>query len=260
MTAANSGPADAFRAVHLPIRWVLISGIALMAVLHAVVTWAPPGTYSPALVDMVNVDREHNIPTWFSSAEILVLALSFFALAFHESRTRRRRLALVFWLACGAVALFLSMDETAQIHEALGDVAGATFRSAEVGTLTYYLSTFPSYYWALVYVPVAAPAFVVFAWFAIKELVGNRALAILGLVVYFSGALVLDHLEGHYGSPQHERLLWTVVDHTFRFDIFLLEELFEMVGVFLVLEAMLRHLGSLLRSGAAAPVTPAAKA
>lgn len=238
--------APGFEAVVLRIqtlaRWVLLAGIALMGLMHAIITWAAPGTWSPALADMVNVDREHNIPTWFSSAQIVVLALVFFAIAFHENVTQHRRFATFFWCVCGCVALYLSMDETAEIHEALGDVLGHRLKAAPPGTFLYDVDAFPSYYWALIYVPIAVPFGVAFGWFAIREMVGSRGLAIFGLVVFAFGAVVLDHLEGRYGNEEHQRLLFHLGDQAFRFDIFLVEELCEMVGVFMLIEAGFRHL------------------
>ena len=239
------------RAIHVRVRAVVIAGIALVSVLHMVFSWPPRGTYARALVEMFDVDRERNVPTWFSSAEILLLSLLFFAIAFHETSTRRRRRATAFWLTCGAAAAFLSMDEAATIHEAVGDLAGDFFKSSTPGTFAYYLGTFPSYYWALVYVPLAVPPAIAFGWFALKEMVGTRALAISGLVVYGLGAVVLDHLEGRYGNSNHERIL---LGQSFLFDPFLVEELFEMLGVLMLLEAGFRHLQHL--AAARAPPEP----
>ena len=229
------------RKVRSLLRWVISGGIALMALLHALFTWPEAGTFSPALVDMFHVDREHNVPTWFSSALIIVLAMILFAVAFHEAHTAKRRIAIAFWTVCGCVALFLSMDETAEIHEALGTVVGDAVRDAEVGTWTHSLVSFPSYYWPLIYIPLVVPFGTVFGLFAIREMVTSRVLAILGLVTYLFGAVVLDHLEGRYGNDAHERLSMNLGSTAFRFDIFLVEELCEMIGVFIIIEAVLRH-------------------
>lgn len=242
---------QAVRSTQRPLRWALLGCIGLITLAHVVITWAPTGTYPAALVDLVHVDREHNIPTWFSSAQIVVLAFLFFALALHETLTRRRLVARAFWWLCSGVTLFLSMDETAEIHEGLGGLAGALFRHAQPGTLTYWASTFPSYYWALVYVPIAVPCFVVFGWFAMKEMTGSRVLAISGLVLFAMGAVVLDHLEGRFGNAAHQGLQLALLGSAYRFDIFLVEELCELFGVFLLIEGMLRHLLRVLREAPA---------
>lgn len=238
---------QAAQAIQRPLRWGLLGSIGLITLAHAVITWPTRGTYPSGLVDLVHVDREHNLPTWFSSSEFLLLALTFFALVFHESVTRRRRLARAFWLLCAAACLFLSLDETAELHEQAGAVAGHLFRTAEPGSLRFYLSTFPSYYWALVYVPVAVPCALIFSWFALKEMVGTRVLAISGLVLFGLGAVVLDHLEGRFGNSAHEMVQIVVGEQAYRFDVFLIEELLEMLGVFLVIEAAFRHLLRALR-------------
>lgn len=67
---------------------------------------------------LVNLDGEANLPTWYSSGLLLVLALMFGALG----RVRPPHLALRPWVAfmLAAVCLTLSLDEVAQIHEWIG--------------------------------------------------------------------------------------------------------------------------------------------
>ncbi len=64
-------------------------------------------------------DAEANIPTWFSSAQLLLVSLVA-ALYAQQIRDQPRRR---FYLLLSAVFLFFSMDETASIHEGITKVS-----------------------------------------------------------------------------------------------------------------------------------------
>ena len=69
--------------------------------------------------DLVNLDKEANLPTWYSSAKLLALgALAWwFAVAADGPRRAERRAC---WYVAAAGFLLLSMDQTAQVHERAG--------------------------------------------------------------------------------------------------------------------------------------------
>lgn len=231
------------------VRSSLVFGVVLLSLLHMAVTWPEGGILPRAIVQLVHVDREGNLPTWFSASEILILALVFFAISCVEAGRQGRAWAAIVWCACGAASAFLSADEAAGIHEAVGDLAGDYFRSAEPGSYTFYLSYFPSYYWALFYVPIGVPLLGAFGRFAWRELAGSRLMATSGLLAYVAGAVVLDHIEGRYGNPEHQPILLELAGHAFRFDIFLVEELLEMTGVLILIDVFLGHLAQMVHVG-----------
>jgi hypothetical protein len=76
---------------------------------------------------LVNLNGEANLPTWYSSAQSLVLGLLLGALAVVLSNGRLIRS----WplVALSAVCLALSLDETAQIHEWFGKKSDILFAS-----------------------------------------------------------------------------------------------------------------------------------
>ena len=65
--------------------------------------------------DLVNLGVESNVPTWFTSMQFLVIALTLSTLAFREVQQRRPRS----WALLSAPILFLvlSIDEIAMLHE-----------------------------------------------------------------------------------------------------------------------------------------------
>jgi hypothetical protein len=128
----------------------------------------------------------------------------------------------------------------------LGTLIGRITEEAEPNSFLHLLSFFPSYYWHLVYVPIATPIVIFLVRFFWRELSDTRLLAITGLIMYLIGAVALDFLEGKYGNSEHPSLMLVVLGHGVTFDPFLVEELMEMVGVTLVLAALLKYLCRLI--------------
>lgn len=86
---------------------LFLFGIELLFV--ALNIWPTP---SEATNRAFNLDHESNIIVWFASAQLLVLSLFSFLL---HSKLHTRG-----WLALSLGFLFLSIDETAALHESFG--------------------------------------------------------------------------------------------------------------------------------------------
>lgn len=67
-----------------------------------------------------NINRENNVPTYFSSFLLLICAslLAVIASWKHKSKGKFRR----HWAVLAAIFLFMSLDETASLHEHLGSL------------------------------------------------------------------------------------------------------------------------------------------
>lgn len=79
----------------------------------------------PLLNPLFDLDGEANIPAWFSSAQLLAIALTLWM----ANRSRPDRRAPSHWfislLAIGF--LLLSLDETAQVHETITGILGSRY-------------------------------------------------------------------------------------------------------------------------------------
>jgi hypothetical protein len=95
-------------------RGVLVGLLAAEAVLVAL--HIPARAADAAKI--VRMDEEANLPTWFSSSQFLIAALACAALAASDAARRTA------WGALGAVMLFFSLDEIAEIHERVEDKVG----------------------------------------------------------------------------------------------------------------------------------------
>lgn len=74
---------------------------------------------------LFDLDSEGNIPAWFSSCQLFAVAISYFSCA-RRKGTESRPSRVLFILA-GIGALYVSSDETAQIHERVHAVIGARY-------------------------------------------------------------------------------------------------------------------------------------
>ena len=225
----------------------LLVSEALLALLHIIFNWGLIGSIPKNISRLFHVGRERSLPTWFSVSQLtlfaLILILIFLLKRYRSVHSRGNWL----WFIFAAGALFLSLDESAGIHEKLGSLAHTYFfDDARKGTFLYMLKQFPSYYWALLYVPIAVPIGIFLGVYFWHKLGPARSWAIGGMVIFLIGAVVLDHLEGRYGNSGHHRIAMDMFGMHFKFDIFLLEELMEMIGVTMIINAFLHHLSNLI--------------
>lgn len=219
-------------------RQLLIGLVAIevtLACLHAAITWTTPEADRGFAWSLVHLDREHNLPTWFSALQLSFAGLLAVVIAVFE---RARPFARAVWGLAAVGAFFLSADEACAIHEALGTGLGRIAESAEQGTALAAVVAFPSYYWGLIYGLVGIPAAIVLGVFFWRELAGMRRTMIAGMAIFIFGALVLDHVEGRWGAEGHAGLPFELLGAQRFFDVFLLEELAEMVGVTLAVAAL----------------------
>ena len=211
---------------------------------HITVNWYDG--YSSGAQRLFHVDREGNLPSWFSSMQFFLLAIILMFTFLAERVINPDKRLTWFWLLASAGALFLSADEGARLHERFGTLLYRAVRNADEGSALQTLSSFPSYYWALIYVPLALPAIAILVWFFWRELGKMRALPIVGMILFLIGAVVLDYLEGRYGNDEHKPWEVNFLGFNEIVDTALIEEAFEMVGVTLVVTGCLFHLARLV--------------
>jgi len=74
---------------------------------------------------LFDLDSEGNIPAWFSSSQLFAVAISYFSCA--RRKGNESRPSRVLFILAGIAALYVSSDETAQIHERVHAVIGARY-------------------------------------------------------------------------------------------------------------------------------------
>jgi hypothetical protein len=196
----------------------------LLVVIYGTDAWVHGPT--ERLDDVIDLDAEGNLPTWFSSFQLALIAISFWALASRVRETGRpsRR----FLKTCGGAFLFLSIDETAMFHERI---------TASVGSR--YIDWLPAYVTAhigsTVVCACVGAACIAGAYPHLRGLwmLSRRATltGLAGCVIYLAGAAVFETIG-------YKMLSAGVSLSLYRVEV-ALEEFFEMLGASIVLYAVL---------------------
>src|ERR671938_1864050 len=170
-----------------------------------------------------SLDREANVPSWFSSALLLTAAamLALVALDALGRKTRWRR----HWAGLSVVFVVLSLDETAEIHERIGS------------WLRAHLNLHGPLHYAGVIPMLALALFVGITY--LQFLVALPASTKLGIVVsaaiYISGAAGVEAISGWWAEGHGSKSTGLLVLSTF-------EENLEMIGATLFIVVVLAYL------------------
>ncbi len=169
-------------------------------------------------VRMFDLDMERNVPTLFSSLLLAIAGFCFYLLSIDPQREKERK----YWFGLALVFVFLAFDESAKIHEQLGDFT-ENFVDA-----TGYLH----YPWVISYsilVLVLGIIYLKFFWKMPQKIFWSFMLAAF---IFLSGAIGFELL-GANESSQHGT---TSVMYSLFYTI---EESLEMFGVIYLIHILL---------------------
>jgi len=190
---------------------LLALGVLILLAMH----FFPKDT-SATIHSLFNLDRETNIPTWYST--ILLFSVAFVALTIYYSSVARGSTKDFFWLAFGLFYLFLSADEMVGFHEIIDHSTALK--------------------WIVVYAPFCGLFFVFCVYYFIKTKKTEnrrkiRKWILTGLVVYAIGGMGGEFLYYRFYplSPFLQQLE------------IVFEEGLEMFGTIIVLIGCLKELG-----------------
>jgi hypothetical protein len=174
------------------------------------------------LLDLFSVNLEESIPTWYSTL-ILVFASVLLSVIAFAKRASRDRYAL-YWLGLTLLFLYLSMDESAAIHEILSDPLQMAFNA------TGYLA----FGWQIVAVPLVILFALLYVRFLFHLPPCFRNLFVVAGVLYAGGALVVEGISANQ---------YSISGVTFTYlAIATVEETLEMLGVVVLIYALLSYI------------------
>lgn len=198
-----------------------------------------------------NIAREQSIPTWFSSIQTHLLAVTVFLVALAERHhvSKRRYSA---WLAISAFFLWIGIDDFAAIHERMGIVLEEWVWEGSDITIAGIEVVNPSYAWHTLIAPVfvvCGIAITLFLWQKFRQHNLLKYLVIgFGLWVVSQG---IDFLEGmeviddYYAAVQ---ALWDIDDEYFVSHLMkVVEEEMEMLGTTYLWVGFLYYLANAVR-------------
>lgn len=170
------------------------------------------------VVKKVDVDLEGNIPTWFSTALLLIASLLAAMIASGESGRGK-----VSWAVFSALLALFSLDEAASFHEG----ANTVLEPLDLSGIFLFAWVIPGT------IAVVALGFLSVSFLRDLPSSTRRGLIRAG-VLYVVGALGIEFIEGAIASERGEdNVLYQIVATT--------QEAIEMVAVILLIYVLLRH-------------------
>jgi hypothetical protein len=174
------------------------------------------------LVQLLSLYEESNLPTWYSSTLLLLGAL-LLAVAGQAARLAGERWG-AHWLGLTGIFLFLSIDESAMLHEKIG----AIFKSA-IGDPSLRSA------WIYPFAGIVGVLGIVYARFLLALPALTRNLFVLSGLIFVGGAIGVELIEAKH-------VFVTRADDIFFSVLVAIEETMEMGGMILFIYALLRHL------------------
>lgn len=218
---------------------VLLLNLASLCARVARYFWGYEGLLGP--LRLLDAGDENTIPTWFSSAQLLLCSLLLAAIALAQKRSGgryRRR-----WGVLSLIFVLLSVDEAASMHEALG----AGLERLLAATTGFDPAGLVSSFWV---VPAAALTLVfllAYLGFIAHLPRTTRRLFLLAGALFVLGAIGMEMLEAQVISASGDEASFESARGLAKMVVGLLtsaEETFEMLGVAVFVYALLEHIGS----------------
>ncbi|MES2848864.1 MAG: multidrug transporter [Bacteroidota bacterium] len=209
---------------------VLVCCIALLALAHiaAFIEDYVRHAYSRTAKNIIkwfDFNRESNVPTWFSLVILTLAALLFFII--YTQKKNNKIKGAHYWLTLGFIFIFLSIDESVQVHEEVAKILRPSV-SNNVSGLLYWA-------WVIPYGIFAIAAAIYFFRFVVSLPAKTRNLFFLAGGMYVFGALILELVEGHFYIKYG-------LNHIYNRILYFIEELCEMGGVTVLIYALLSYM------------------
>jgi hypothetical protein len=205
------------------IRWTLIYCVfALSAMgIYAEIIYDLLDREDPwGLVAFLSLSWEANLPTWAASSLLLICAALLWAIARKAKQTEDK--AYRHWYALSAIFAYISLDETAQLHENLAHLL-------QTGDGLFYFD------WVIPASAILVILGMVFYRFILNLCVSTRNLFIAAAVLYVGGALFMELPLGLWVSEHgSSNLGYGLLDW--------IEETLELTGIAVFLYALIIEL------------------
>ncbi len=136
------------------------------------------------LMQVFDLNRELNIPTWYATILLFVSSLLLWLLGWLSTHQRKH------WYGLAAVFLYISMDEAAGLHE----------RSDPIIRSYLDVSGVFHFSWILAAVPIMIVLGLVFGKFILGLEKNARILMILAAIIFVGGGLGVEMIGGWYAE------------------------------------------------------------
>lgn len=183
--------------------------------------WLAEGIES--LVRLLDTNGEANIPSWYSSSALLVASALLFTITVAKARNEDRYRRHWQWMA--VLFLYLSLDETALLHEMLSQPL----------RLLLHTDGFLYYPWILAAGICLGILCIVYAKFLLDLPVKSRFCFLISGTIFISGAIGCESYQAYLHSMGHHSREDFIVPTT-------IEEFLEMTGIALFIFTLIEYL------------------
>lgn len=181
-----------------------------------------PDTFLTSILQLFDFNSENSFPTLYSFLILLLSAILLYLVGMLTKRQGGRGRA---WFILSLVFLFLAIDESLMIHEALMIPVRESFNA----------TGFLYYAWIIPYSILLVLLGLSLIPFILKLPSDTRRNFILAGLIFVAGALGVEALAGwHVTSFGDNNLTYEV--------LYTVEELLEMLGIVLFIHALLKHI------------------
>jgi len=148
-------------------------------------------TYSLDIAQFFSVRYERNLPTFFSSLNLLIGAILGICLFAQSKGSREKR----FWAVAAVALLIMGYDEAAQIHEFYGQKIHSIIFNGEPGLFASK--------WLQIYIPIITAGCLYF-FFEAKSLPSYKYSLIFPVFLFLSGSVGVEFINYYFsftGGP-----------------------------------------------------------
>lgn len=140
------------------------------------------------IIKWFDFNLEDNVPTWFSVIILAFAAILLFIIYAHKKKNNIK--GAHYWLVLGCIFVFLSCDESVQVHEEVARLLRPSVKN-DMGGFLYWA-------WVIPYSLFALATAVYFFKFVMSLPKQVRNLFFLSGFIYVFGALILEFPEGYF--------------------------------------------------------------
>lgn len=245
------------RAVQIAFLTLILAQFVLVSCHVGAIVWdgAAPSDVTEIVRGFFELSKEGNAPTWFSSFLFTLIGLACGAIYFAEKFTSpssaaadRTRPA---WLLFAALFLFLSFDETSQLHERLDWVMSGYSEGGQAMTPSgdQDADGLPFYKYLLIYVPALGALGLAMTWFVVHRFQHSvTAFLFLFGMALLGMKLVIESIEKW-------SLSMTWFDHSVYLETVIVEMSCLFTGATIIFTSLLRYLYKLIEGSITPPTS-----
>lgn len=181
--------------------------------------------YRERWINLFNLDRELNYPSWYSALTLLFCAILLAIIAAGKKQQGDRYFP--HWKALALMFVLFSLDETLSIHEIF--INPDLRKALHLGGIFYFVWVIPG----TIFVLIAGLSYLKFLRHLPRK---TQFLFMLAGGLYVVGALGMEMVSGFYADLAGQRnLIYGIITS--------IEEVLEMLGILVFIYALLSYIG-----------------